>query len=98
MKENNIVKIPYRHPNHINWYPRKWELSKDNGSNVIKAPYGRSIGNPNNKKKINLGWIGPSTYRKLCSTLRSSYRHVSSATMSQGTMRPHYKALRTNHL
>ena len=28
VKENNIVKIPYRRPNHINRYPRKWELLK----------------------------------------------------------------------
>ena len=48
MKENSIVKTPYRHPNHINWYPRKWELLKDNGTNVIKALEDRSIGNPNN--------------------------------------------------
>ena len=47
MKENNIVKILYQHPNHINWYPRKWELSKDNGSNVIKAHGNRSVRNPN---------------------------------------------------
>ena len=32
VKENNIVKIPYRHLNHINSYPRKWELLKDNGT------------------------------------------------------------------
>ena len=96
VKENNIVKIPYQHRNHINRYPRKWELLKDNGTSVIKCPDERSIGNPNNQQQINLGWIDTSTYRKLCSTLRSSYRHVSSATMSQGMMRPHYKALRRN--
>ena len=90
------MKIPYRHPNHINWYPRKWELLKGNGTNVIKYFEDRSIGNPNNQQKINLRCIDPSTYRKLCSTLRNSYLHVSSATSSQGTMRPHYKALRTS--
>ena len=62
VKENNIVKIPYRQPNHINEYPRKWELLKDNGTNVIKAPGDRSIGNPNNQQQINLGWIDPLTY------------------------------------
>ena len=95
VKENNIVKISYRHPNHINRYPRKWELSKDNGTNAIKTLDDISVANPNNQQQINLGWIDPSTYRKLRSTLISSYRHVSSATTSQGTMRPHYKALRT---
>ena len=80
VKENNIVKIPYRHPNHINGYPRKWELLKDNSTNVIKTPDDRSVGNPNNQQKYNLGWINLSTYRKSCSTLRSSYRHVSSST------------------
>ena len=79
MKENKIVKIPYRHHNHINGYPRKWELLKDNGTNVIKALDDKSVGNPNNQQQISLGWIDPSKYRKLCSTLRSSYRHVSSA-------------------
>ena len=73
VKENNIVKIPYRHPNHINGYPRKWESLKDNGTNVINAPDDISVGNPNNQQQINLGWIDPSTYRKLCSTLSSSY-------------------------
>ena len=90
--ENNIVKIPYRHPNHINGYPIKWELLKDNGTNVIKVPDNRSVGNPNNQQQINLGWIDSSTYRKLCSRLRSMYRHVSSA-----MMQPHYTALRTKH-
>ena len=89
------MKIPYRHPNHINEYPRKWELLKDNGTNVIKALDDRSTGNLNNQQQINLGWIDPSTYQNLCSTLRSLYRHVSSATTSQGMMRQHYKALRT---
>ena len=70
-------------------------MSKDHGTNVIKALDDKSVGNPNNQQQINLGWIDPSTYRKLYFTLRSSYRHVSSATTSQGTMRPHYKALRT---
>ena len=36
VKENNIVKIPYRHPNHINRYPRKWEFPKDNQSCFYK--------------------------------------------------------------
>ena len=36
VKENDIVKIPYRHPNHKNRYSKKWEMSKDNGTNVIK--------------------------------------------------------------
>ena len=86
VKENNIMKIPYRQPNHINEYPRKWELLKDNGNNVIKSHDERSVGNPYNQQQINLGWIGPSTYRKLCSRIRISYQHVSSATTSQGTM------------
>ena len=73
IKENDM-KILYRHP-----IPKKRETSKDNGTNVIKAPNVRSVGNPNGQQQINLGWIDPSTYRKLCSILRSSYRHVSSA-------------------
>ena len=86
IKENDIVKIPYRHPNHKNQYSKKWEMSKHNDTNVIKYPDDRSVGNPNNEKQINLGWIDPSTYRKLCSTLINSYLHVSSATTSQGAM------------
>ena len=97
MKENNIVKNPNKHPNHINRYPRKWELSKDNGTHIIKALDDISVGNPNNQEQVNLGWIDLSTYKKLCSTLRSLYRHVSSTTASQGTMQPHYEALRKNH-
>ena len=55
-------------------------MSKDNGTNLIKAPEVRAVGNPNIQQQINLGWIDPSTYRKLCSTLRNLYRHVSSTT------------------
>ena len=80
VKENDIVKILHRHPSHKNRYPKKGEMSKDNGSNVIKALEVRSVRNPNNQQQINLAWIDPSTYRKLCSTLRNLYRHVSSTT------------------
>ena len=70
------MKIPYRHPNHKNRNSKKWEMLKDNDTNMIKAPGDRSVGNPNSQQQINLGWIDPSTYRKLCSILISSYRHV----------------------
>ena len=95
VKENDMVKIPYQHPNHKNRNSTKWEMSKDNDTNMIKAPNERSVGNPNNQQKINLGWIDPSTCRKLCFILSSSYQHVSSATTSQRTTQQHYKALRT---
>ena len=48
VKENDIVKIPYRHPNHKNRYSKKWEMSKDSGTNVIKSPNDRSVWNANN--------------------------------------------------
>ena len=83
VKKNDIVKSPYRHIKHKNRYPKKWELSKANGTNVTKAPNDRSVCYANNPQQINLGWIDSSTYRKLCSTLISSYRHVSSATTLQ---------------
>ena len=95
VKDNDIVKIPYRHPNHKNIYSKKWEMSKDNSTNVIKSPNDRSVWNANSPQQINLGWIDSSTYRKLCSTLSSSYRHVSSAATPQKMMQKHYKALRT---
>ena len=72
-------------------------MSKDDDTNMIKAPDERSVGNPNYQQQINLLWIDPSTYRKLCSILNSSYQHVSSATTSQRMTRQHYKALRTKH-
>ena len=77
------MKIPYRHPNPKTRYPKKWELLKANGTNVIKAPNDRSVWNVNNPQQINLGWVDLSTYRKLCSTLSSSYQHVSSAMTPQ---------------
>ena len=83
VKENNIVKILYRHPNHKNRYPKKWELSKANGTSVIKAPNDRSVWNAKSAQQINFGWIDSSTYRKLCTTLSNSYQHVSSATTLQ---------------
>ena len=87
IKEIDIAKIIYRHLNHKKRYPKKGEMSKDNGTNVIKAPDVGLVENPNSRQQIKLGWIDLSTYRKLCSKLRSSYRHVLSATTSQGTMR-----------
>ena len=95
VKDNDIVKIPYLHPNHKNRYSKKWEMSKDNGTNVIKSPNDRSVWNANSPKQINLGWIYSSTYQKLCSTLSSLYRHVLSAVTPQKMMQKHYKALRT---
>ena len=77
VKENDILKNLYRHLSHKKQYPEKGEMSKDNGTNVIKAPDVKSVGNPKSQQQINLGWIDLSTYRKLCSTLRSSFRHVS---------------------
>ena len=56
IKENDIVKIPYRHPNHKNRYSKKWEMSKDSGTNVIKPHNDRSIWNANNPQQIN--WDG----------------------------------------
>ena len=50
-------------------------MSKYSGTNVIKSPNDRSVWNENSPQEINLGWIDSSTYRKLCSTLSSSYRH-----------------------
>ena len=57
IKENDIVKIPYRHPNHKSQNSKKWEMLKDNDTNMIKAPDDRSVGNPNSQQQINLGWI-----------------------------------------
>ena len=91
VKENDIVKSPYRHPNHKNRYPKKWELSKANGTIVTKAPNYRSVCDATNPQQINLGWIDSSTYRKLCSTLSCSYRHVSSATTLQKMRQKHYE-------
>ena len=85
VKENDTVKILYQQSNHKHWYPKMGELTKDNGTNVIKSPNDISIGNPNSQQKINLGWVDPSTYWNLCSTLRRSYQHVFLATTSQGT-------------
>ena len=85
IKEKDIVKIAYRQANHKNRNSKKWEMSKDNDTNMIKALNNRSRGNPNSQQ-INLGLIVPSTYRKLCSTLSSLYRHVSSAMTLQRTM------------
>ena len=93
--ECDTVKIPYRHPNHKNRYSKKWEMSKDSGTNVIKSPNDISVWNANSLQQINLGWIDSSTYRKLCSTLSRSYRHVSSAATPQKMMQKHYKHLRT---
>ena len=51
VKENDIVKIPYRHPNHKNRNSKKWEMLKDNNTNMIKAPNDGTIGNPNSQQQ-----------------------------------------------
>ena len=38
VKDSDITKIPYQHPNHKNRNSKKWEMSKDNDTNMIKAP------------------------------------------------------------
>ena len=83
IKDNDIVKTPYRYPNHKNKYSTKWEMSKYSSTNVIKSLNDRSVWNANSPQQINLGWIDSSKYRKLCSTLSSSYRHVLSAATPQ---------------
>ena len=70
-------------------------MSKDSGTNVIKSPNDRLVWNANSQQQINLGWIDSSTHRKLCSTLSSSYRHVSLAATPPKMIQKHYKALRT---
>ena len=70
-------------------------MTKDNDTNVIKYPDDKSVWNANSPKQINLGCIDSSKYRKLFSTLSSSYQHVSSAVTAHKMMQKHYKALRT---
>ena len=72
-------------------------MLKDSDINVIKSPNDRSVWNANSPQQINLGFIDSSTYRKSCSTLSSSYRHVSSAVTPHKMTQKHYKALRTKH-
>ena len=55
IKENDIVKILYQCPNHKNRYPKKGEMSKNDGTNVIKALEVISVGNLNSQQQINLG-------------------------------------------
>ena len=52
------------------------QLTKDTNTNAIKCHEVSSIWKHNVPQKLKLGWINPFTFRKLCSTLRSSYRHV----------------------
>ena len=47
IKENDIVKIPFRHPYHKNKYSKKWEMSKDSGTNMIKSPNNILVWNAN---------------------------------------------------
>ena len=97
IRENKVEKIPYRHPNHSSRYLKNRKQStKIIDTRALHSQDVSSLTQCNVQQRINLGWIDPTTYQKLCSTLRSLYRLVSSTKTLHRTMRSHYKALRTN--
>jgi hypothetical protein len=99
IRENNVIRTPYRHPNHKRRYLKQSEYQyhlgreqlnyhpKNIDTDTIKSHDNSSSWKCNVPQRIELGWSDPFTVRKFCSTLRGSYRLVSSTTTEQRMMR-----------
>ena len=74
IREIDVEKIPYRHPNHSSWYLKNRKQSTEIiDTRALNSQDVSSLRKCDVQQRINLGWIDPSTYQKLHSTLRSSY-------------------------
>jgi len=90
IRENHVIRTPYRHPNHksryLNWseyqcYSGREQLTyrlKNIDTNAIKSHDNNSSRKCIISQRIELGWLDPFTIRQFCSTLKGSYRLVSS--------------------
>jgi hypothetical protein len=123
IRENHVIRTPYRHPNHKSRYLNQSEyqchlgrkqltyLPKNIDTNTIKSHDNNSSWKCNVPQRIELGWSDPFTIRQFCSTLKGSYRLVSSTMTAPRTendaktlqarekdVKPfHNYALRTKH-
>ena len=90
IRENNVIRTPYRHPNHKRRHLKQSEYQyhwgrewltyrpKNIDTNTIKSHDNHSSWKCNIPQKIELGWFDHFTIRQFCSTLHHSYRLVSS--------------------
>jgi hypothetical protein len=105
IRENNVIRTPYRHPNHKSRYLNQSEYQCHSGwerltyrlknidTNTIKSHDNHSSWKCNIPLKIELGWYDPFTIRQFCSTLHHSYCLVSSILTTPKTDN-HAKTLR----
>jgi hypothetical protein len=82
IKENNVIRTPYRHPNHKRRYLKQSEyqyhlgrkqlnyLPKNIDTSAIKSHDNSSSWKCNVPQRIELGWSNPFTVRKFCSALK----------------------------
>ena len=74
IRENDMEKIPYPHPNHGSQYHKNRKQSIEiSETPALNSQDVSSLRKCSIQQRINLGWIDPSTYQKLCSTLKSVY-------------------------
>jgi len=69
IKGNNIIRTPYRHPNHKRKYINQWKYQYYSRREPYKHPV---------SQKIELGWAYSFTIWQFCSTIRRSYQLKSS--------------------
>jgi hypothetical protein len=98
IRENQATRTPYRHPNHKSKYLNQTEYQyhlgwkqltyfpKNIDTNASKSHDISSSWKCNIPQKIELGWSDPFSIRQFCSTLRGSYRLVSSTTTTPRTV------------
>jgi hypothetical protein len=105
IRKNHVIRNPYRHPNHTSRYLNQSEYQCHSGrerltyhpknidTSAIQSHDNHSSWKSNVPQKIELGWSDPFTIRQFCSTLRHSYRLVSSILTTPKTEN-HAKTLR----
>jgi hypothetical protein len=88
IRENNVIRTPYRHPNHKSRYLKQSEYQyhlgqkqlnyrlKNIDTGAIKSHDNSSSWKCNVPQRIELGWSDSFTVRKFCSALGGSYLMV----------------------
>jgi hypothetical protein len=90
IREDNVIRTPYRHPNHKSRYLKQSEYqyhlgqeqlnyrSKNIDTDAIKSQDNNSSWKSNILQRIELGWSDSFTVWKFCLALKGSYCLVSS--------------------
>jgi hypothetical protein len=79
LRESNVIRNPYRHPNHKSKYINESEYQYYSRREPYKHPV---------SQKIELGWADSFTIRRFCSAIRRSHR-LRSSTITGSRMKNH---------